>query len=124
MTSQNACKLIEKLPEVSVKNHFGSDGFSANKRMFITVWHETQEANIRLPSSLQKEFLQIDGDAFSEINNAWGKQGWTKVHLQYIDAKIFEKTALAAWEFSKEKVPASSVTKKEKSKTSKTKKKK
>ena len=100
MTSQSAYKLIEKFPSVSVKDHFGSDAFSANKRIFITLWHEKQEANIRLSPEKQKEFLETDGDAFSEINNSYGKQGWTKIHLKFIDSKLFEKAARAAWEFS------------------------
>jgi hypothetical protein len=105
MTPAQACEIAKKLPDIAIKDHFGSDGFSANKRMFLTIWYDKDQANIRLSPSQQKDFLVMDGDAFSEIENAWGRQGWTIIHLKFIDKALFEKALKAAWEYSAQKAP-------------------
>jgi hypothetical protein len=96
--SQTACELARKLPDVSEKDHFGGDAFYANKRIFATVWHEKKQVNLRFSPELQREFLATDGEAFTEIDNAWGRQGWTTAQLEFIDRPLLEKALQAAWE--------------------------
>jgi hypothetical protein len=104
MTYNQAFELAKKLPGITLKEHFGSDGFSANKRLFLTIWNDKNQANIRLSLEHQAEFLSMDGDAFTEIDNAWGRQGWTTIHLKYIDKDIYERALKAAWEHSAQKI--------------------
>lgn len=98
--SRVACELIHKFGDVTEKDHFGSDAFSANKRMFATVWHNEKRANIRLTPELQREFLMQNSEAFEEIDNAWGRQGWTQVNLEFIDQETFLNALQAAFECS------------------------
>ena len=100
MTSQLACDLLRKLAGVSEKDHFGSDAFSANKRMFATVWHENKSVNLRLSPDQQRHFLSQDGEAFEVIDNFWGRQGWTRLHLEFIQKDQFIEAMQAAWEYS------------------------
>lgn len=103
LTAREASELLRSLEGVSEKDHFGGDGFSANGRMFATVWHERGEVNLRLSPDEQREFLGRDGDGFAEIANAWGRQGWTKVQLEFLDARSFGEAANAAWRYSAQK---------------------
>jgi hypothetical protein len=95
MNTKTACKMARELADVTSKDHFGSDAFYANKRIFATVWHNAGEVNLRLSPEQQQDFLAQDSEAFSEVDNAFGKQGWTTCHLQFIDADLF-RTALSA----------------------------
>ncbi len=95
--------MAKALPEVSVKDHFGSNGFSTNKRMFLTLWHDQKKANLRLRPEEQQHFLSIDGDAFTQIENAWGRQGWTAVNLEFVDKSDFKKALTSAWKYSQTK---------------------
>src|SRR5262245_16849533 len=97
LTPKAAIKIIKKLPDLTMKDHFGSDAFCAKKKIFATVWHEKNEVNIRLNPKMQKELVS-ESDAFSAIPNAWGRQGWTKIHLEVVGAKEFEKAIKKAWE--------------------------
>ncbi len=106
INSKTACDVIRKLPYISEKDHFGSDAFSANKRIFATVWHDKNKVNIRLTPDLQRKFLETDGEAFNEIDNSWGRQGWTIVQLEFIDRNLFSDAVQAAWESSGIKVSA------------------
>ncbi len=110
--------MARALPDVSVKDHFGAEGFSANKRMFLTVWHEHNKANLRLSPEEQRRFLSVDGEAFSPIDNAWGRQGWTSINLAYVEKADFQKALAAAWDYSKIK-STKLVTPKKKSATKK-----
>lgn len=92
-----------RLDGVTVKDHFGSDGFSANKRMFLTILHKENLANIRLSPEAQRRFLSLDGEGFSEVNDRWGHQGWTRVHLEFVDRSDLAEALKAAWEYSKVK---------------------
>lgn len=104
MNPKQACSMAAGLEGVTLKDHFGADSFSANKRMFLTVWHSSHQATLRLSPEHQREFLASDADAFSEQNNAWGKQGWTNVHLKHIGQAEFGRALAAAYEYSAVKV--------------------
>lgn len=108
MKANQAHELAMKLDGVTLKDHFGSDSYSANKRMFLTLWSSKMQGSLRLSPEDQREFLASDADAFSEIDNAWGKQGWTTVHLEFIKPDEFKKALQAAWKYSAVKKAKSS----------------
>ncbi len=100
LSSKTVLEMARGMPGVSEKSHFGSDGLSANKRMFATVWHSRNEVNLRLSPETQKSFLKAKPEAYFQIPNAWGRQGWTTVRLKFVDRKSFAKALEAAWENS------------------------
>lgn len=100
MNTKTACRLARGLDGVTEKAHFGSDAFYANKRIFATVWHERGEVNFRLTPDLQDHYIGLDGDAFSRIDNAWGRQGWTTAHLEFVEQDVFIQALKSAWEAS------------------------
>jgi hypothetical protein len=108
VSTRFVCEAARSLDGVSEKDHFGSDAFYANKRIFATVWHDRNEVNLRLKLDEQSRFLSIDGDGFTEIPNAFGRQGWTQVQLDFVDRKALLEALKSAWTFSAAKRPRSS----------------
>ena len=104
LSVETAVEILRALPQVSEKEHFKRNGFWANKRMFATVDADRREANVRLSPDDQHEFLECDSEIFQEIKNKWGTMGWTTVVLEFIDRAAFQKVAVAALEYSREKV--------------------
>jgi hypothetical protein len=104
MTSKQAAEAALNLEGVTVKDHFGGDAFSANKRQFLTLWHEKNQGVLKFSQEQQLKFLQVDGDAFSEINDGWGRQGWTRVHFAFIEKKDFLTALQVAYDNSAVKV--------------------
>jgi hypothetical protein len=98
LSSKTACEIARKLPDVSEKGHFGSDAFYANKRIFATVWHDKQQVNVRLSPEQQQAFIRRKPDAFFQIDNAWGRQGWTSIGLADVDRALFKAAIETAWE--------------------------
>lgn len=107
ISTKAACEIIRQIPEVKEKDHFGSDAFSGAGRMFATVWHDEKKVNVRLSPALQKKYLELDSEAFTEIDNSWGRQGWTGIQLDYVDRNLFCEIVKEAWDFSKIKSPSS-----------------
>lgn len=105
LSSKVARKIAQELPGVSEKVHFGGDGFYVNKRIFATLWHDKNEVNVRLSPEQQKAFVEKKAKAFSEVPNAFGRQGWTTIKLEFVDRKLFIQALRAAWENSALKAP-------------------
>jgi hypothetical protein len=100
ISTQMVCKMAQSLDGVTEKDHHGSDAFVANGRIFATVWHDRNEVNLMLNRDQQRKFLEIDGEGFVEIDNAWGRAGATKVQLSFVDRKEFADALKAAWQNS------------------------
>ncbi len=97
LTTRAVCKLAEKFEGVTVKNHFGSDAYCANGRIFATVWHDKNRVNLMLNQEQQKFFLLHDGsEGFIEIKNAWGRDA-IGVDLASTDADLFTEALTMAW---------------------------
>ncbi len=97
LTTKAACEIARALPEVSGKDHFGSDAFYANKRLFATVWHDLGEVNVKVPPDVQADFFQLDAKVFAQIKNGFGRMGWTTIRLKHVSRKTFTMALETAW---------------------------
>ena len=102
LTTQKVCDMARAFEGVTEKDHFGSDAFSANGRIFATVWHEKNHVNLMLNQEQQREFLAHDGEGFNPLTNAWGKNA-INVELEFVDSKVFATALERAWENSANK---------------------
>src|SRR5262245_10001173 len=97
LTTQSVCKLAEKFEGVTVKDHFGSDAYCANGRIFATVWHDKNRVNLMLNEEQQRSFLVRDGgEAFIPIENSWGSNA-IGVDIETVDREMFIEALKAAW---------------------------
>jgi hypothetical protein len=120
LTTQIACELARGLEGVTEQDHFGSDAFRTPGGIFATVWHETNTVNLRLTVEQQRRFLMLDGEGFIEIDNAWGRQGWTTANLEFLEREQFWKALETAWENSANK-PRRTARRRNKTKAARTK---
>jgi len=97
LTTKRACELARELPGVSEYDHFGSDAFRTVGGTFATVWHAKGSVNLNLSVEQQRRFVLLDGEGFVEIDNAWGRRGWTTANLEFVDEASLRDALLAAW---------------------------
>ncbi|MGE0634566.1 MAG: MmcQ/YjbR family DNA-binding protein [Pseudobdellovibrionaceae bacterium] len=103
LSTRQVCEMARVFEGVTEKDHFGSDAFVANGRIFATVWHDKNEVNLMLNEKQQKAFLvRDDSEGFNVIENSWGKNA-INVQLECIDAKVFTEALKEAWLNSKNK---------------------
>ena len=98
LTSKQAGEIAAALAGVTVKDHFGSDAYRTDGGIFATVWHATRTVNLNLTPEQQRQYVAIDGEGFIEIDNAWGRRGWTTANLDFLERADFEAALHAAWE--------------------------
>jgi hypothetical protein len=98
VTTKQACEMARELPEITEQDHFGSDAFRTPLGIFATVWHDKRTVNLRLTPEQQRRFVLLDGEGFSEIDNAWGRQGWTAAALDYLDRALFLEALRTAYQ--------------------------
>jgi hypothetical protein len=96
LTTKQVCEMARGFDGVTEKLHFGSDALCANGRIFATVWHDKNEVNLMLNREQQNQFLEIDGEGFNQLNNAWGAHA-INVQLDLIDRNVFTDALKAAW---------------------------
>ena len=119
LTTKWAAAVVEKMPGVTMKDHFGGDAYSANGRIFATFWHEENYINLRLSLEEQARFVSLDGEGFVEVEGGWGPMGFTRVHMEFVDRENFVEALKSAYEHSKEKRSWAAKTKKPTKKASK-----
>ena len=72
----------------------------------LTVrWEDTAEA-VSLSPEEQAELMYEHPTVFTPAAGAWGRQGWTKVHLSEASARIVTPALLLAWQRVMAKPPA------------------
>ena len=100
LTPKQAGEMAAASPGVTVRDHFGSDAYRTDGGIFATVWHATKTVNLRLTVEQQRRFVGLDGEGFTEIDNAWGRQGWTTANLEFLEREDFAAAVKTAWENS------------------------
>lgn len=84
VSAQRFAELALALPGTSQKPHFDRLAFKA-KRNFATLAADGSSANVKLTNDQQAMKCAAAPEVFSEIDNAWGRQGWTRISLLSID---------------------------------------
>jgi hypothetical protein len=103
LTTKQAFDLARELPDVTLRDHFGSDALRTPGGIFATVWHDKQTVNLMLTPEQQRRFVALDGNGFVAIDNAWGRKGATTANLEAVDAALFVEALRTAWHNSAEK---------------------
>jgi YjbR len=115
LSAKRALELVRELPDVTEYDHFGGNAFKGKGSTFVTVWEAKNTANLKLSPEEQRRFVMLDGEGFVEIDNAWGRQGWTTANLEFVDETAFREALAIAWRRSNEKARAKPTSRKKKS---------
>ena len=76
--------------------HFERAAFKV-ARIFATVPSDGLTANFRFTPDEQAFKCMLAPDAFSPIDNAWGRQGWTTARLAELSEADLADALAAAW---------------------------
>ena len=95
ITVATARKMILSMPEAEESRHMGHPDFRVNNKIFATLWPTQDRAILKLSPDDQVMLLKKSPNAFS--TNAWSKHGWTNVHLEHVDAKVFRQLVEDSW---------------------------
>lgn len=69
------------LPGTTEAPHFDRAAFKVD-RIYVTVAADGRTANFKFTPDEQEFKCQLAPEVFSQIDNAWGRQGWTMATLE------------------------------------------
>ena|SRR5437868_9856679 len=96
ITVATAERIILSMPEAEKSQHHGHPDFRVKNKIFATLWPTESRAVLKIDPVNQGRLLKSEPAAFS--TNAWSKYGCTNIHLQHIDAKLFQELVEDSWQ--------------------------
>ena len=94
VTAAQLRKLALALPAVEEKSHFAQPDFRVRGKIFASLSRDGTRGTLKLPPEVQAMVLDAKPKVFSPAPGAWGRSGWTHVHLAR--ARLAELEALLA----------------------------
>lgn len=95
ITNDEFRRLALSFAESDERDHRGRPSFCVRGKIFATLWPSELRAVLKLAASDQADLVRTYSKAFSL--NAWSKQGWTNLHLEYVEAKECKHLLEEAW---------------------------
>ncbi len=90
-------KIALSFPEASEEPHFEKTSFRVKKKIFATYDHKTNRACIKLSEIDQSAFSSAGKTIIYQVDNKWGKQGWTYIELGKVHKDLLVDALTAAY---------------------------
>ena len=98
MTAEQFRQMALALPEATESAHMHHPDFRVNGRIFATLAYPNDAlAVVKLTPAQQKGFISREPAVFGAVNGAWGRRGYTTVHLPAAKIDNVRAALLAAW---------------------------
>lgn len=98
MTADDFRDAALSLHDAIERAHMGHPDFRANGRIFASLNADETSGTVKLSPDEQRELLHAHPKAFSPAAGAWGRQGWTVIHLRAADEASVRGALLLAWQ--------------------------
>ena len=89
-------RLALSLPQAIEAPHFDATSFRVNKKIFATLGEKEGRAVVKLTREQQEMMTAAEPKIFAPVP-AWGKHGWTYLHLANADADIVRSALTTSW---------------------------
>lgn len=97
MTADDFRRLALDLNDAVEAAHMGHPDFRVNGRIFATL-DGREEFGVVALSPEEQNAMRRESAAFEPAAGAWGRQGWTKIHLARADRGAVRAALLLAWQ--------------------------
>jgi len=101
-TATDVRKLALGLEGTTEHPHFDRAAFKV-RRIYATLAADGKALNLKLTPEEQEFKTIMAPEVFSQIPNAWGRQGWTSVDLKAIGKAELAAALSLAWEHGRAK---------------------
>ena len=98
-------RIALSLPGVAEYPHFDRRAFKA-RVTFATLAPDESSANIKFAPDEQALKCAVAPDAFAALDNAWGRQGWTRATLVALSEPELKAALEMAWRHGAAKTKA------------------
>ena len=98
MTANEFRKLALSFPKAMESAHMHHPDFRVRGKIFATLGYRGKDsAVVKLTPDEQKEFVRGESKVFQPVKGAWGRRGYTSVHLPAAKIGLVRQALRAAW---------------------------
>jgi hypothetical protein len=98
VTAATFRRLALSLPEATEGAHMGHPDFRVRNKVFASLGMPGKDwGTVKLAPEQQEVLLAAEPAAFNPAAGAWGRRGWTQVHLAAVGAATLESALGMAW---------------------------
>jgi hypothetical protein len=98
MTAEKYRRLALALPEAAEGSHMSNVDFRVRGKIFATLYPpRLNRGALRLMIEQQKSLMAAEPVCFEPAVGAWGRKGWTLVHLQRANSATVRRALEMAW---------------------------
>jgi hypothetical protein len=98
MTADDFRNLALSFPEAVEAAHMRHPDFRVPGKIFATLgYHDQKSAVVKLTPDEQRDFVRGDPNVFQPVKGAWGRRGYTSIHLPAAKIDMLRKALSAAW---------------------------
>ena len=90
-------KVALALPAVEEKSHFEQPDFRVGGKIFASLSRDGTRGTLKLPPGVQAMVLDAKPKVFSPAPGAWGRSGWTHVHLSRARLAELDTLLVESW---------------------------
>ncbi|MFZ4545549.1 MAG: MmcQ/YjbR family DNA-binding protein [Saprospiraceae bacterium] len=90
-------QLALSMPDAVEEPHFEKRSFRIKKKIFATLDEKNKRAVLKFSAIDQSVFCSMAPQAIYQVENSWGKQGWTMVDLQLVDEEVMKDAIAVAY---------------------------
>ncbi len=101
-TAADLSELAIALEGTTTAPHFDRTAFKV-ARIYATLAADGLTANLKFTPEEQEHHCREWPDAFTPIDNAWGRQGWTTVWLEEIRPPALQAALETTWKHAQPK---------------------
>ena len=98
MTQQTFRRIALGMTDAVEGAHMGHPDFRVKGRIFATLQPAYNRGMVKLTPEQQRRFLHEAPEVFSPESGAWGRQGYTRVHLEAADEDTLGEAMTLAWQ--------------------------
>lgn len=101
MSAEKFRRIVLSMPEAIEASHMGHPDFRVNGRIFATLYERRGEGQwgvVKLNPTQQRRFVRDHPAMFEPVKGGWGRQGYTQVRLEAMDALAVRRAVRTAWE--------------------------
>ena len=98
MTAAEFRKIALSQPEAVESAHMNHPDFRVGGKIFASLGYpDEQHAVVMLSPDQQEGFVAEMPRVFSPVKGAWGKRGWTQIHLPSAEIEAVTEAIGLAW---------------------------
>jgi hypothetical protein len=91
-------RIALSLPEAAAGSHMGHPDFRVRNKVFASLGTPNENwGTVKLTPEQQQVLVEAEPRMFKPAAGAWGRRGWTHVHLAAVDGTTLESALAMAW---------------------------